>query len=431
MRGVPKVAWLILLLALLIRVAVAAEMPLRALSPGQDSVDYDRHGQSIARGNGYPSSILLPGHRPSAFRAPLYPYFLAAVYKVTGGRVRAARYAQALVGTLTVALIGLLAFQLAGPRVGLASLGLAAVFPPLIAIDTAILTEEVLVPLELGALAAALQHRRSTSRWRWVVTAGILGGLATLARPNGFLVLVPIAIALWPARPELALKPGWATLLMLAIAAVIVLPWTIRNAVEMHAFVPVSTEAGYALAAIYNDTSRTNEGAKGYNVPPQLVPAYRRLFRRRDISEAELDSELRSRAIRNIGDHPGYALEAVALNTLRLFHLTGWQRARGEAKFAVGLQPGLANAGIYGFLVLLVLAVLGCATRAMRRVPWFVWLMPLLFATTIVAGALTRYRAPIDPFLVILAGSALASAWSRLQRARATGAAVGAPQAEG
>ena len=82
-----------------------------------DAIDYDHHAASIAQGHGFATSY----GRPTAFRPPAYPIFVAGVYKVVGtdskpDRVRWARLANALVGTGIVALIGLIALQLWGRR---------------------------------------------------------------------------------------------------------------------------------------------------------------------------------------------------------------------------------------------------------------------------------------------------------------------------
>ena len=46
--------------------------------------------------------------------------------------------------------------------------------------------------------------------------------------------------------------------LLVAVALLVVAPWTIRNAVELRAFVPVTTQFGSALAGTYNDEARTD-----------------------------------------------------------------------------------------------------------------------------------------------------------------------------
>ena len=79
-----------------------------------DSLDYDRHATSLAQTGSFPASQF-NASEPTAFRPPLYPLALAAVYKVAGPshearRIDAGRGFQALLGTIVVGLIaGLIA----------------------------------------------------------------------------------------------------------------------------------------------------------------------------------------------------------------------------------------------------------------------------------------------------------------------------------
>src|SRR5216684_1850209 len=157
MPSTRAVAVGLLVLALVCRLGVVAATPhFRLPPPGFDPPAYDRFGASIARTGAFPDL----DHRPTASYPPGYPYFLGALYAVTGtggGRVEAARIAGALLGTLAVGLIGLIAWRVWGRRAALAALGLAAVFPPLLVVGESLLTEALFVPLELAAVAAALQ----------------------------------------------------------------------------------------------------------------------------------------------------------------------------------------------------------------------------------------------------------------------------------
>src|SRR3954452_11760120 len=120
--SVPVLA--ILLLALGVRIAIVVATP--HLPVAADPADYVRHAQSIASGHGYPPTVAA-GRGGAALRAPGFPSLLGAVWAVTGGDETAARVAQALVGTVLVALTGALAFVLLGRRAGLFALALAAV----------------------------------------------------------------------------------------------------------------------------------------------------------------------------------------------------------------------------------------------------------------------------------------------------------------
>ncbi len=96
---------------------------------------------------------------------------------------------------------------------------------------------------------AALRARRARSRrYAWVAAAGVLTGLATLTHVNGAVIVLPLIAAVWT-RPA-ALSPralAAPALLVLAAALLTIAPWTIRNAVELHRFIPVTDETGITL----------------------------------------------------------------------------------------------------------------------------------------------------------------------------------------
>src|SRR3954465_1473465 len=107
-------AWPLLVLALAVRVGQILLTPDWA--PVADPFDYVRHAVSIAHGHGFPES-LLPQGGPSALRPPLFPYALGLVFAVSGDSETAGRLAAALLGVVTVALIGLIAERLWDRRV--------------------------------------------------------------------------------------------------------------------------------------------------------------------------------------------------------------------------------------------------------------------------------------------------------------------------
>ena len=175
-RTGTRIALALLVGALIIRVAFVLATPNYALV--HDALDYQRHAVSIADGHGFALSY----GRPTAFRPPAYPIFLAAVYLVTGPDVEWGRIANAFVGVGIVALIGVIAFQLWGRREALVALALGAVYVPLILVGQAIMSEPLFVLCLLGAIACA------ASALAWVVAAGVLMGLAILGRANAIIL---------------------------------------------------------------------------------------------------------------------------------------------------------------------------------------------------------------------------------------------------
>jgi 4-amino-4-deoxy-L-arabinose transferase-like glycosyltransferase len=381
-----------------------------------DARDYDAHARSIAIGAGF--SELVTG-KPTAFRPPGYPYLLGGAYRVFGvqrdldpARIRVARTLGAVLGALGVALIGMLATQLSGRATGLAAMCLAAVYVPSILVSEAVMSEQLFVVLMLAALVTAIHQRRSAYSYAFAVLAGLLAGLAVLTRANGLILLAPLALMVWcvPRRSWHSIGPP---AVLVAVALAVVAPWTIRNAVELHAFVPVTTQLGWALAGTYNDDARDDHVNPGSWRSLRRVSEYKPLVANFPaVPEIVMERRL-SRAGREfIGRHPTYVATVGYWNTRRLFDLASWRWSRHTAS-TISVGPGWADAGVVSFWIFAALALAGATRRAARRVPGVVWTMPLAMYLSVVflAAETPRYRAPLDPFIVLLAAIAVTQ-WS-------------------
>ena len=104
-------------------------------------------------------------------------------------------------------------------------------------------------PLWLRATAlvftiAAASRYRDTPSHRRAAELGLVLGIAALARTT-FLAL-PIAILPWALERERSPRVAHASL-ALAVAAVVISPWIIRNRIVLDAWIPGTTSSGYAL----------------------------------------------------------------------------------------------------------------------------------------------------------------------------------------
>jgi hypothetical protein len=208
-RG-PVVVAAMLLLALSVRLGLAVGAPPGRI--GGDPAVYDQLGASIAAGHGWPRLsrhlVADPHGEPTALHPPAWPYLLGATYALTGhgtatdqgpvwlshadipqrrhartvahARWRAARVVNALLGTLAVALAGLVAAELWGGTVGTVTVAVGALYSPLAVLGVALLSEPLFVVFELAALAAVLRARRWSSgrgrcRWRRTSRASARG----------------------------------------------------------------------------------------------------------------------------------------------------------------------------------------------------------------------------------------------------------------
>ena len=390
--------------------------------PINDAGSYLTLASGIANTGAYPSSPA-PGagaggtRGPSAYFPPAYPYFLAAVDLLGGhssrrdGAIQPARISQAALGTVMVALVGLVAFEALGATVALVALALAAVYPVLIELSAVLVAENLMTVLVLAAVYAILRAGRSERPYGWIALAGALTGLATLTHANALVVVAPlIAGAIW-ARRTIS-----APALLLAAWAVVLVPWTIRNEHELHRFIPVTDETGITLVGTYNRASAANPQVPYkwrlyYGIPGegQLVRESSRL------TEPQLADRLQHQALHYISAHPFAPLAVLFYNSLRLLELEGSFAWRASSA-AISIPGGTAEIGVIAFWALCLLALGGIFTPPMQGAPRWLWAVPALLwlSVALVNAETPRFREPVDPFLILLAACALTTTGRRL-----------------
>jgi hypothetical protein len=424
------IAIAILLLALVVRIAYVEATPYHAVN---DAGTYNRMASMVATHGDYhtgsgPRTGAGNSRGPTAYFPPGFPYTLALADLLTGhaaggkSALHSIRIEQALLGTLAVGVIGLVGLELYGATVALVAMLLAAVYPVLIEESGLMVAENVMVPLMLAAVWAAVRAGRSAHPVRWGALAGLFTGLATLTHENAILLLLPLGVAVASAaRPWRGLRPArgpalTAVVSLVAMAALAISPWAIRNAVELHRFVPVSDETGITLRGTYNPASAADP----------TIPYKWRLFSHdaqddyykhhgSRFTEPQLSDALQSRALHYIGRHPLSPLAVIVDNTLRMLELEG-SAAWHASAIGMGLSVGTAHTGVIAFWVMAVLALLGLLTPRAWRAPRWLWGVPVLLWLSAVAINMEtpRFREPIEPFLILLAACAVTSAVAAL-----------------
>lgn len=236
---------LILLLCLMLRVGLSVREARKPLDG--DALTYAKIAVHIAMGDGFVTGpIETPNvHWSTAFGNPVYPAFLAAVFRVFGFSVIAVILIQSLIDTFTCFLVFRTARITTGSRpAALLAALLYAFYPPFIISAASVLTET----LTLLLLTAALFFY-----WRYTsgglsngVAAGLLTGVNILLRPALLALPVFLMAGFWLNRRR---DPGWLarSLIYVVISFAVVAPWTIRNYIVMGAFIPVSSHGGQTL----------------------------------------------------------------------------------------------------------------------------------------------------------------------------------------
>lgn len=237
-------------------IAVAVGLVLRLLWVGvasrepvglADPLRYLEAARGIASGDGYLEFL---SGEPTAYYPPGYPFFLGAVVwlarhtPLTDDAVLLAGIIQALLGTATVVLAAALARRLLGAASGVATAVILALYPNLIFHSATLLSETLFMALFVAALLV-LRWRpwHDGIAWPQLAGFGALFGLATLVRPV-VLVVVPVLAVVWWIDSHDARTTLRRLAVSGAVVVAVVAPWTVRNAVRLDAFVPISTNTG-------------------------------------------------------------------------------------------------------------------------------------------------------------------------------------------
>jgi hypothetical protein len=148
-----------------------------------------------------------------------------------------------------------------------------------------------------------------------------------------------------------------------------------------------------------------------------LAPLY---LRPRGVSEARLDRTLTHDAFRYIAHHPSQVPIAVTLDTLRMSNL-GKNHAftTGLSYREMSLPLSLWDLTTITIHVVTLIAIVGILARVTGRLNRrfgtpLIWSIPLLtVAAAVPVVGSVRYRVPADPFLILLAATALAGLLGR------------------
>ena len=152
------------------------------------------------------------------YQAPLYPYFLAAVYSVFGDGVAMVRFIQAVIGAGSCVLLAAAGISLFG-RWGAIAGVLLAIYPSAIFLD-GLLEKTALVTFFTAALLCLIAGR---IKFREFIV-GVVLGLLALSRENALLLAIPVL--LWFVIAE---RRPRAAAAFLVGCALVLLPVGLRN----------------------------------------------------------------------------------------------------------------------------------------------------------------------------------------------------------
>jgi len=410
-------------------VAYAGVQPRFASDPGS----YLLHGEAIARGEGYVNPLVdianvtrrarhepLEPASPASFYPPGYPYMVGAVVWVVWHTpipdhavVRTVGVLQAVLGALSVLLAYAVARTAFATRAALLAAAVVALYPNLISTTATLQLETVFVFLTLLTVYVMLpvvtSDRPSTGR---LAAAGLLAGGVALVRPTiGLVILAGLATLLVARVPAAALLRSVGVVVLAMVLALV--PWTVRNAVRLHAFVPVATGIGPTLCVSRNAEAN---GMLDTSLMYRYCQPHREFATPAELDVATSNYGTR-RAIDWVIHHPVDELRMWGTRTRLAFRddTSGLADTRETMTHGwADLVTFVSNAASF---VVLAFAALGAVVvlRRRTRAALFVLFTALLLATQpIILYGDPRYRVPAEPFFAMLAAAGAVATFSTL-----------------
>ncbi len=380
-----------------------------------DAAWYELQGLTLAAGHFFP---VIFGRGPDAAHPPLTALVLVPatyLFRLPPGATPE-RLTMAVLGAVVVALVGVLGLVLAGERAGLLAALIGAAYPNLWIPNGIVMSETVSMLTATVVLLGAYRLLRSPT---WIVAAlvGVACAAAMLTRAE--LVLLVPAVAVPAALSARRLpRPRRIALAAVAVtaAAVVVGPWVGRNLASFRDPTFLSTGLGPVLLGANCPGTYAGPLLGGWSITCSLdVPA--------GADQSVTSARQTAKALHDVRRHLGRLPVVVAARVGRLWDLYEPFRMIERTTVDEGRPVPASLAGLCSFYLLLPVAALGAGVLRRRRVP--VWpLLAIAAVVTVVAAAgygLVRFRAELEPVLVVLAGTGLDAARRRAAGRRVAG----------
>lgn len=408
---VPKVERLAYkhLLAFVLFVAVLVRIPMAfymgdqvTVLPGiHDQISYDALARSLLAGQGYRFTEnwypFTPANTPTAHWSFLYPLYLAGIYRLIGYHPLGARLFQGIVGGALMCLfIYLIGRRIVSERVALLGAGLAAVYGYFIYYSVALMTETFFIVMVLLSLLVSLQLKDEPSLARWILL-GLSLGVATLIRQT-ILLFAPVLFVwlFWELKGRIRL---WHFVVSLGMIVLLITPWTMRNYHVYRQFLPLNSNAGYALYASNHPHLGTDWRNENIVVPvPEELAGQ---------NEAAINHALLRKGIGFVLEDPGRYLWLILDKALEYFQFWPSSQSSSISNLARVLSFGL-------YMPFMLLGLLLSLSHWRNYIPLY------LFATVhtgihLISWPSIRYRLPVDAVLMLFAGLAVLTPVRRLR----------------
>jgi 4-amino-4-deoxy-L-arabinose transferase-like glycosyltransferase len=192
-----------------------------------DSIGYYRLAENLWH-HGVFSRSEQPPFAADSVLTPVYPFFVAVLLALAGGKLWIIPVAQGIINSLSAVLVFKAGEKLFNTRAGFIA-GLCFALDPSALVRTfSLLTESLFTFLFLTAIFFLIQYANKPSAKSLITSAALLG-VATLCRPVGLYFFVPAAALLFVASSGAFKIRARNAAIYVTVFALTLSPWLIRN----------------------------------------------------------------------------------------------------------------------------------------------------------------------------------------------------------
>lgn len=404
---------LIFLLSFSIRLIYLQEIQTNPFfeKPIADSQWHDLWAKEIAQGNWLGETVF--------FRAPLYPYFLSAIYMFFGHSYYIPRLIQIILGSLSCVLIFCIAKILFNQTTGIIAALMASTYGIFVYFEGELLIPSLIVFLDLLLFFSLLINIKKRKPFLWFFS-GVIFGLSAIARPN--ILLFFAGILIWIAIRKIRKKFVQVYLFLFLGAAVTILPVTLRNYLIGKDLVLISCQGGINFYIGNNPRADGKHAAapslemapEGYvdNVWVSSVKMAEKITRKK-MKPSEVSNFWFQQAFQFFKKEP---LKFILLQLRKLYYF--WNAYEIESnkniymyrRFSVVFKLLIWICWLaFPFGLICPLSLVGIfLCRKNWRKMILLYLFIFLYMLSVIAFFVTaRFRVPVLPFLIIFASHAI------------------------
>lgn len=352
------------------------------------------------------------------FRAPGYPYFLAALYSVSNRSIAFARTVQLAISVGSIVLLYLIALRLFRPWVARSAALFMSAYGTLIWYEQALLIPVLIIFLNLLMLYLLLRYQE-LNKPKLLAFAGLVAGLSLICRPNLGLFLIVVGVWLYLHHRGASFKYVATRLaLFWGIALIPMLPVAYHNYAVSGDFIPIASQGGINFYLGNNSvatglTMRMPEITLDENIPwDRFIPTTDSIAEAesgKTLSPSEVSAFWSGKFASYVSDDPIGFLAGLGRKTYYFF--AGFENSDNfDLYFYRRINDVYAslvwNKGLhFPFGLIAPLALIGAIMLwPQRRKLSLLYLFVFAYAPTVIGVLVTaRHRLPVIPILIMFA----------------------------